>query len=252
MTDIFVSYARGDRDRIEPLVRVLADRGWSIFWDRQIPAGQTWRSHIGAALNDARCVIVAWSSESVASEWVSEEADDAKQRGVLVPVLLDKVAPPIGFRSIQAADLSGWEPGRDSPLFDQLLRDIEVVLGAEHPRPERRDEAAAPAPRRHFNLPLAGISIAFVGALVIFLSFLVLRSAPSPDGPSEARMSAARVEMELMGTPQILELGGPEPQPTAPVSVPATSKYWLKFGELTCESVSGFWKKCIDLSLIHI
>ncbi len=118
MADIFVSYAREDETRIEPLARALTDHGWSVFWDRDIPAGQTWRSHIGNALAGVRCVIVAWSRHSIDSGWVSEEADVGRQRGVLVPVLLDAVDVPIGFRSIQAADLTDWTPGRTSPRFE--------------------------------------------------------------------------------------------------------------------------------------
>ena len=46
----------------------LEARGWSVFWDRRIPWVQTWRSHIGRALENARCVVVAWSEHSINSE----------------------------------------------------------------------------------------------------------------------------------------------------------------------------------------
>ncbi|MCO6434454.1 toll/interleukin-1 receptor domain-containing protein [Nitrosomonas nitrosa] len=128
MTQIFISYAREDETRILPLVRALENQGWSVFWDRRIPAGQTWRSYIGNALNDASCVIVIWSQHSIASSWVSEEAEIGKRRGNLVPVLLDSVEPPIGFRSIQAADLTAWLPGNSSSHFEQLLHDINTTL----------------------------------------------------------------------------------------------------------------------------
>ncbi|TAN83988.1 MAG: toll/interleukin-1 receptor domain-containing protein [Gallionella sp.] len=72
VTDIFISYAREDEARVEPLVHVLENQGWSVFWDRRIPAGQSWRSYIGRALAEAKCVIVAWSNESVHSNWVAE------------------------------------------------------------------------------------------------------------------------------------------------------------------------------------
>ena len=41
MGDIFISYAREDRNRIKPLAEALEKQGWSVFWDRTIPAGQT-------------------------------------------------------------------------------------------------------------------------------------------------------------------------------------------------------------------
>jgi TIR domain len=128
VADIFLSYAREDQGRIEELVSALEQQGWSVFWDRRIPSGQTWRSYIGKSLDNARCVIVAWSRHSVNSTWVTEEADDGKRRGVLVPVLLDPVEQPRGFREIQAADLTDWQPGRPSLRFDELIKDIRRLL----------------------------------------------------------------------------------------------------------------------------
>ena len=45
MSDIFVTYAREDEDRVRELVSVLEQQGWSVFWDRRIPTGETWRSY---------------------------------------------------------------------------------------------------------------------------------------------------------------------------------------------------------------
>jgi alpha-amylase len=41
---------------------------------------------------------------------------------------LDSVQLPIGFRSLQAADLSDWQPRRPSPRLHQLIQDISAVL----------------------------------------------------------------------------------------------------------------------------
>ena len=139
MTDIFISYAREDEPRIKDLVHALEEHGRSVFWDRRIPTGKSWQSYIGQALGDAKCVIVAWSHNSITSDWVIEEANDAKERGILVPILLDSVKPPLGFRGIQAADLTDWKPGYSSPHFDQLIQDIAGALGAKRP-----DEPAPP------------------------------------------------------------------------------------------------------------
>ncbi|MGH8569813.1 MAG: toll/interleukin-1 receptor domain-containing protein, partial [Gammaproteobacteria bacterium] len=72
MVDIFLSYESGDRQRIQPVVAGLHAEGWALFWDRKIPAGQTWRQYIGRALEKARCIVVAWSKTSIQSEWVIE------------------------------------------------------------------------------------------------------------------------------------------------------------------------------------
>lgn len=130
MSDIFISYAREDESRIMPLVAAFEAEGWSVFWDRRIPAGSTWRDHIGSALQQARCVVVAWTVHSLESQWVVEEADEGKMRQVLVPVSLDPVMPPRGFREIQAADLTGWRPGQASENLTQLLGDMRRLIGS--------------------------------------------------------------------------------------------------------------------------
>jgi acyl carrier protein len=138
MTDIFISYAREDRSKIEPIVKALEKHGWSVFWDRTIPAGKTWRQVIGDALESARSVIVAWSKTSVDSRWVQEEADRGLERNILIPILIDSVRPPLGFGGIQAADLISWDPPQSSPEFEKLIFDLSAILG---PSPLEGEEA---------------------------------------------------------------------------------------------------------------
>ena len=139
MADIFISYAREDEARIRDLVHGLEEKGWSIFWDRRIPPGKSWESYIGQALSEAKCVVVAWSHHSITSKWVKEEATDAEERGIIVPILLDAVKPPLGFRGIQAADMTDWKPGESSLHFNQLIQDIAAVAGGRH-RPAPKEE----------------------------------------------------------------------------------------------------------------
>jgi hypothetical protein len=151
MSDVFLSYAREDEARIRPLVKMLEDKGLSVFWDRRIPAGETWRSYIGRALGEAHCVLVAWSWSSVSSDWVIEEAEQAKKRGVLLPFRLDPVDLPLGFGALQAADLSDWAPGRPSPPFESFARDVlEKVQEGRRRRPSAPPSSgavtSAPAP----------------------------------------------------------------------------------------------------------
>jgi formylglycine-generating enzyme required for sulfatase activity len=142
MADIFISYAREDRSRIEPLAKALEELGWSVFWDRTIPTGKTWHRFIGDALKSACAVIVAWSQESIDSDWVREEAESGRRRGILIPILIDAVDPPLGFGAIQAADLVNWDPAKSSPEFVKLIADISIILGPS-PKHVREEEKAA-------------------------------------------------------------------------------------------------------------
>jgi TIR domain len=110
MADIFISYANEDKETAARLAGFLESVGWSVWWDRRIPAGRTWRAVLQEALRDMRCMIALWSRDSVESPWVAEEAEEARKLGkTLVPVLIQRVEPPIGFRTIQAADLVNWD-----------------------------------------------------------------------------------------------------------------------------------------------
>jgi TIR domain len=135
MPDIFISYAREDEDRVKGLVDALEQRGCSVFWDGTIPPGQTWRSHIGDALNSAKCVIVAWSRYSVNSRWVMEEADEGLKRNALIPVRLDAVDPPLGFRSIQAADLTDLARRQPSQQLNEFVNAVHHWLQNARMRP---------------------------------------------------------------------------------------------------------------------
>jgi formylglycine-generating enzyme required for sulfatase activity len=150
MSDIFISYASEDLERVLPLVSALEKTAWSVFWDRTIPAGKTWRQVIGAEIQGCRTVIVAWTVNSVNSEWVQEEAEIGRRRKILVPVLLDKVEPPFGFGGIQAANLVAWHGESSSPPFTRLVSDIAAVIGpAPAATKEREGGWRSDAEERH-------------------------------------------------------------------------------------------------------
>jgi TPR repeat protein len=142
MSEIFISYAREDQPWAEMIAQHLEARGWSIFWDRTIPIGKTWRDTIGGELDNARCVIVLWSKISIKSGWVHDEADEAKRRGVLVPVLIENVQPPMGFRSIQAAHLENWDGAQPTQAFRRLIADVAALIGLPPEEAEKTDRQA--------------------------------------------------------------------------------------------------------------
>ena len=90
--DIFLSYVREDIKRAEALAKALVAQGWRVFWDRNIPPGDTWTSDIGKALDEARCVVLAWSAAAVRSD-CGQEADKWRKRKVLLPVFFENTEP---------------------------------------------------------------------------------------------------------------------------------------------------------------
>lgn len=129
MSDIFISYSSADRERILPIVTLLEQQGWSVWWDRKIPPGRTFDDVIEEAINAAKCIIVVWSEKSVASNWVRAEADEGNRKGVLIPIMIDKVNLPLAFRRIEAAQLVNWDGALDNPEVDILLSSIVRIVG---------------------------------------------------------------------------------------------------------------------------
>jgi formylglycine-generating enzyme required for sulfatase activity len=133
LVDIFLSYAREDLTKAKQLAASLEKQGWTVFFDRTIPPGKTWRQFIGKKIDECRCMVVAWSTHSVNSHWVCEEADIGLNREILIPLLLDQVTPPLGFGSIQAANLVDWKGETDSSGYLALCNAITELIGPGMP-----------------------------------------------------------------------------------------------------------------------
>jgi len=132
VSDIFISYARPDRPKAERLADAFKAQGWSVWWDREIQLGTEFRRRIADELTSARCVVVLWSEQSVRSRWVQDEANDALERDILIPISLDNARPPLGFRSIQSAELIDWDGTLTFPLFREILANIKAVIRPAH------------------------------------------------------------------------------------------------------------------------
>jgi hypothetical protein len=137
MNDIFISYSSADRAKAQQLAEALQTRGWSVWWDRNIPTGRAFDQVIEEALDQSRCVVVLWSTSSVKSNWVKDEASEGVRRNVLVPVCIDNVNIPLGFRRIQTANMSGWQGSPTDAVFERLVTDISSLLGIPSAVPEK-------------------------------------------------------------------------------------------------------------------
>lgn len=140
MTDIFISYAREDVAKVEPLAESLKKNGWSVWWDPLILPGTTFHTIIEKALSSARCVVVVWSNSSIGSTWVLDEAWEGAERQVLVPVLIEDIKIPLGFRRIQAVDLIDWTGSLPDKRVERLRLAISALLEASNARIDTRDQ----------------------------------------------------------------------------------------------------------------
>lgn len=212
--DVFLSYSSQDRERetLRRLVTAFEQSGLSVFWDRKIPPGMTWRSMIQDRITQAKAIVVVWTKDSVESEWVHEEADHGRAREILFPVLLDRVVQPIGFGGVQAADLAHWSGDTADPALQSLVRALhertrgsDAGRGAPGVEPGVRPASSAslsahsasvePAPPRRRSpwttLALFGAGLGALGlgaAAVLWSQFDVDLSwlQTATDGPRQA------------------------------------------------------------------
>ncbi len=195
MADTFFSYDDVDHDRIEPVVQALEADGWSVWWDRDIPAGQTFDEVIERELGEAKCVVVAWSRTSAESRWVRTEAGEAANRDVLVPFQLEDCKIPLAFRRIQAAQLEGWDGSTSHPGYEVLTEAIARLCGpaggAAAPAATEGSGAPAPSPStsKNWRRP-AAIGVAILAAILLVVAFTRTRKPrPKPvleRAPAEA------------------------------------------------------------------
>ncbi len=185
MADIFISYAREDEPTAVHLRDVLAGQGWDVWRDREgILTGTSWEKAIEDALNAAKCVIVVWSRSALTSHFVRDEASVARNANKLVPVQIESLDIPLGFRGIQTANLVGWSGDVDDPEFRKLIRALAERVGA-------RPKADAPAAGEDTN--------------IVERPKLVLPQ--HVDLRRRAATDAARVKQWLLAKPVLLALG---------------------------------------------
>ncbi len=222
--DIFLSYAKEDLARARALAESLQSVGWSVWWDRRLRPGEDFAKVIGTQLQEARCVIVLWSQISVNSGWVRDEASEALKRNVLIPLLIDVVEPPLGFRAIQTGDLCGWRGDVSDSSFRQLIADLVPMLGdpaealhasksnAPPPMPPSLEPASgstrSPALGAGMRrlIALSGIGATLVGAIVwAGLAYIarIDRKARESATQEQAKMAKQRPEPGLARKPLV-------------------------------------------------
>ena len=172
MSDIFVSYKSEDRKRVEPIVDALIAEGFSVWWDVHIEAGTDWRERIKQALQSAACVLVVWTETSAGSsgQFVQDEAERAKKRGIYLPIAIDAVEAPLGFGQDQILELVGWRGNRKDPRFVDVIEAARAIVAGK----QRPTMSARRMPQRTANLrwirwlPIAA-GMVLLGAILTFV-----------------------------------------------------------------------------------
>lgn len=192
MADIFISYARADRDRIEKLAAALEAEGYSVWWDRNIVGGDDFAADIERELDAAKAVIVGWSDAGSKSKWVKDEASIGADAGKMIAVSLDGADPPIGYRQYHCIDLKNWKGSTEEGAFVDVARAAEARIKGEAPPASAFDRDGAE------RKPLRVLIIAGAAALAAVLAgYFLTRTGPA-EIPAETTIAASEKSIAVL------------------------------------------------------
>lgn len=181
---MFLSYAREDLARVQPLVAALEAAGLTVWYDQSLRAGADFGEETAAALDAAKKVLVVWSANSISSKWVRDEAAVGRDRGALIPITLDQVEAPLGFRQIQSIDFGGWRGDAGAVPVARLL----AALKDDHPQTiSAAARSSRPAKKRRRALWFGAGAVALVASAVAAVWF----SSKNSDAPGEKQIAQA-------------------------------------------------------------
>jgi tetratricopeptide (TPR) repeat protein len=190
MARIFLSYDHDDAAQARPIATMLERAGHEVWYDRHIQGGSQFAKEIEQALANADSIVVLWSIQAIESPWVRDEAAVGRDTGRLVPLSLDGIEPPLGFRQYQTIPFGPGRLGRKSrrALLDAVER---LAQSPERPRP------TAPSGRRGLSRAvLAGI----VGAIALILALLLMVVWRPWARPGEIMVSIAAARDDAAST----------------------------------------------------
>ncbi|OQW63509.1 MAG: hypothetical protein A4S17_07130 [Proteobacteria bacterium HN_bin10] len=211
MADVFLSYSREDAARAEQVARGLEAAGLKVFWDTEIPPGTTWADYIEGKLNQCKALIVLWSAHSTKSQWVREEARMGRDKGVLIPVMIDASQPPFGFGEVQAADLSNWNGEGDNANWRRFVDAVMTITKTERPAGAQPVFSAPPraaAPPRVEPSSAAGaksgvpVWVWVAGAVVGTIVVLGIIGSMMPSQPTQIAATDPAMQQPVMNQPQ--------------------------------------------------
>lgn len=160
LTQVFISYACRDRDRVLPIADRLAAAGVPVWLDRyRIEGGTRWAAEIVSALEASRVVMLVCSDASMRSWAVKQEIQLAgENQKILLPLILEKTNFPVQMKFF----LAGWQwiEILDRPVEQWLppgLRALQIAGVALGGTPIKVPEVDEPLDRNQLEWSFEGL-----------------------------------------------------------------------------------------------
>jgi len=176
--DVFLSYARADAGRVQPMLDQLRSRGYRVFFDvESIDPGQLWKKRLDRSIRASRTLVLCWSENARGSDFITFEYSRAEALGKPVfPWLLDGTPLPamlelqgiVGHDGASAAaalgPYLGWTLARRRRLQAIVAVVVFVALAfglwrGVHPPPPPPWEFQGAVTDRQTQMPIRGVEV---------------------------------------------------------------------------------------------
>lgn len=130
MADIFISYKRSERARVQQIAEFLRAEELDVWFDARLEVGrgEGFDAEIEREVTSAACILVCWTREAIKSIYVKGEAKKGLERAVLVPVLLEPCTLPVPFNAVDTADLQGWSGDKEDTKWKAVLAIVNQTV----------------------------------------------------------------------------------------------------------------------------
>jgi hypothetical protein len=137
VTDVFISYKREERSRVEKLAQALSDLDLNVWFDVRLTAGKQWAAEIDHHAHRSSALIACWTEAALASKYVRHEVEIGRVGDKLVPIFLSDCDLPPEYAGIHTLSFRDWNGDFDEPEFAALVARLAVLAG----RPDLNDKA---------------------------------------------------------------------------------------------------------------
>jgi hypothetical protein len=150
--DVFISFARGDRELAAYLARNLDERGVSVWYDAKLPAEVSSEAEVDTAIREAELVAVLFSEECNRTDHMRRQAALADSLGKpVVPFLIEQGQPKGGYLHLLAD--RNWVEAHPEPMtrveeLADLLARLAGKLAVPAPPPPPPAESFEEKERR--------------------------------------------------------------------------------------------------------
>lgn len=154
-----------------------------MWWDTALTTAEPFNKEIRQALSDSRCVVVLWSPRSATSDWVISEAELARERGILVPVLIEECQLPLPFGTLHSANLMDWKGSETATEWGDVLNAAQAAFTrgpevTQKEADERQRRIRAYEQRRTRNrIGMATTALAALAIVWLLSSYTTARGA---------------------------------------------------------------------------